>query len=47
VHAHPRNKTDDQLRALAKKGGAVGIYDLMYLSASPKQWRCRGYSLQS
>jgi membrane dipeptidase len=37
VHAHPRNKSDDQLRALAKKGGVVGIYDLMYLAASPKQ----------
>jgi membrane dipeptidase len=37
VHPHPRNKTDDQLRALADKGGVVGIYDLMYLAASPKQ----------
>ena len=37
VHPHPRNKTDDQLRALADKGGVVGIYDLPYLSASPKQ----------
>ncbi len=37
VHAHPRNKTDDQLRALAAKGGVVGIYDLPYLAASPKQ----------
>jgi membrane dipeptidase len=37
VHPHPRNKTDDQLRALADKGGVVGVYDLMYLVASPKQ----------
>lgn len=37
VHAHPRNKTDDQLRALAAKGGVLGIYDLPYLAASPKQ----------
>jgi membrane dipeptidase len=37
VHAHPRNKTDEQLRALAAKGGVVGIYDLPYLAASPRQ----------
>lgn len=37
VHPHPRNKTDDQLRALADKGGVLGIYDLMYLTGSPKQ----------
>ena len=37
VHPHPRNKTDEQLRALATKGGVVGIYDLPYLAASPKQ----------
>ena len=37
VHPHPRNKTDDQLRALAGKGGVMGIYDLPYLTASPKQ----------
>lgn len=37
IHPHPRNKTDDQLRALASKGGVVGIYDLPYLAASPKQ----------
>jgi membrane dipeptidase len=37
VHAHPRNKTDEQLRALADKGGVMGIYDLPYLTASPKQ----------
>jgi membrane dipeptidase len=37
IHSHPRNKTDDQLRALAAKGGVLGIYDLPYLVASPKQ----------
>lgn len=37
VHPHPRNKTDEQLRALADKGGVVGIYDLPYLTASPRQ----------
>ena len=37
VHAHPRNKTDEQLRGLAAKGGVVGIYELPYLSASPHQ----------
>ena len=37
IHPHPRNKTDEQLRALAGKGGVMGIYDLPYLAASPKQ----------
>ncbi len=37
IHPHPRNKTDEQLRALAGKGGVMGIYDLPYLTASPKQ----------
>ncbi len=37
VHPHPRNKTDEQLRALAAKGGVVGIFDLPYLTASPRQ----------
>ena len=37
IHPHPRNKTDDQLRALAAKGGVFGIYDLPYLTASPRQ----------
>ena len=37
VHAHPRNKTDEQLRALAEKGGVFGIYDLPYLTPSPRQ----------
>jgi len=37
VHEHPRNKTDQQLRAIAEKGGVVGIYDLPYLTPSPRQ----------
>jgi len=37
VHAHPRLKSDEQLRALAAKGGVIGIFDLPYLSASPHQ----------
>jgi membrane dipeptidase len=37
VHDHPRNKTDAILKAVADKGGVVGIYDLPYLAASPKQ----------
>ena len=37
VHAHPRNKSDEQLRALAARGGVLGIYDLPYLTASPRQ----------
>jgi membrane dipeptidase len=37
VYPHPRNKSDALLRAVAQKGGAVGIYDLPYLTPSPKQ----------
>lgn len=37
VHDHPRNKTDEQLRALAEKGGVIGIYDLFYLAPAPRQ----------
>ena len=37
VHPHPRNKSDTLLRAVAQKGGVVGIYDLPYLAASPHQ----------
>ncbi len=31
IHDHPRNKTDEQLRAVAEKGGVVGIYVMPYL----------------
>ncbi|MBS0275418.1 MAG: membrane dipeptidase [Proteobacteria bacterium] len=37
VHKHPRNKPDSLLKAVADQGGVVGIYDLCYLTASPKQ----------
>jgi membrane dipeptidase len=37
VHPHPRNKSDELLRAVAAKGGVVGIFDLPYLTESPKQ----------
>lgn len=37
IHQHPRNKPDDLLRAVADQGGVIGIYDLCYLTASPKQ----------
>lgn len=37
VYAHPRNKSDAVLRAVADKGGIVGIYELSYISAGPEQ----------
>jgi membrane dipeptidase len=37
VYDHPRSKSDTLLRAVAQKGGVVGIFDLPYLAASPKQ----------
>ncbi|HKP93566.1 MAG TPA: membrane dipeptidase, partial [Chthoniobacterales bacterium] len=37
VYLHPRNKEDRELKALADKGGVVGVYMLPYLTASPKQ----------
>ena len=43
IHPHPRNKTDEQLRALADKGGVIGIYDLPYLTASPRQPEVKDY----
>lgn len=43
VHAHPRTKSDEQLRALAAKGGVVGIFDLPYLTASPRQPQISDY----
>jgi membrane dipeptidase len=35
VHPHPRNKSDALLKALADKGGVVGIYELSYLTSPP------------
>ena len=37
VYMHPRNKEDRELKALADKGGVVGIYMLPFLTAPPKQ----------
>jgi membrane dipeptidase len=37
VYMHPRNKEDRELKAMAEKGGVVGIYMLPFLIASPKQ----------
>jgi membrane dipeptidase len=37
VYMHPRNKEDRELKAMADKGGVVGIYMLPYITASPKQ----------
>jgi membrane dipeptidase len=45
IHPHPRNKTDEQLRALAERGGVVGIFDLPYLTASPRQPTVEDYLL--
>jgi len=32
VHPHPRNKSDKALKAVADKGGVVGIYDLSFIT---------------
>jgi membrane dipeptidase len=37
VFEHPRNKTDREMRALADKGGVMGIYMLPYLTADTRQ----------
>lgn len=37
VYMHPRNKEDRELKALADKGGVIGIYMLPFLTPSPKQ----------
>jgi membrane dipeptidase len=37
IHAHPRNKSDALLKAVAERGGVIGIFDLPYLTESPKQ----------
>lgn len=37
IHPHPRNKSDAVLRALANRGGTIGIYELSFLSAGPAQ----------
>ena len=37
VFMHPRNKEDRELKALADRGGVIGMYMLPYITASPKQ----------
>jgi membrane dipeptidase len=37
VNPHPRNKSDEALRALADKGGVAGIYFMPYLRANGQQ----------
>ena len=37
VYMHPRNKEDRELKALADKGGVIGIYMLPFLTPSPRQ----------
>jgi membrane dipeptidase len=36
VHRHPRNKDDRELRALADRGGVIGVYFMPYLCTSPQ-----------
>jgi len=35
VHPHPRNKQDAEIKAMAGRGGVMGIYFMPYLVASP------------
>lgn len=35
VHSHPRNREDRELRAMAERGGVVGMYFMPYLVTSP------------
>lgn len=37
IHPHPRNKSDALLRALAQRGGVIGIYELSFLVPPPAQ----------
>ena len=37
IHEHPRNKTDKVIKALADKGGVMGVYELCFLTAGPAQ----------
>jgi membrane dipeptidase len=35
IHPHPRNKEDREIKAMAERGGVMGIYFMPYLVASP------------
>lgn len=37
VFMHPRNKRDEEMRALAERGGVMGIYMLPYISPDDRQ----------
>ncbi len=37
VHDHPRNKDDAEMRALAERGGVMGIYFLPFIGGEPGQ----------
>jgi len=43
VYMHPRNKEDRELKALAEKGGVIGIYMLPFLTEPPKQPMLKDY----
>jgi len=43
VYAHPRNKSDAVLRAVAAKEGVVGIYELSFLAKYPAQPKLGDY----
>ena len=35
IHPHPRNKDDREIKAMAERGGVMGVYFMPYLVASP------------
>jgi membrane dipeptidase len=37
LHAHPRNKSDAVLRALSRRGGVFGLYNLPFLGPDSRQ----------
>ena len=43
VYMHPRNKEDRELKALAEKGGVIGIYMLPFLTEPAKQPMLKDY----
>jgi membrane dipeptidase len=43
IQPHPRNKSDALLKAMADHGGVIGIYELSFLVAAPRQPNIRDY----
>ena len=43
VHPHPRNKSDALIRALAGRGGVIGIYELSFLTDGSHQQSLADY----